>query len=55
MKCPSCGEPTKVIDTRKEKRTRYCEKCNYRFQTFEVIANSGKMANQIMEYLARYK
>ncbi|MEA2078198.1 MAG: transcriptional regulator NrdR [Candidatus Marinimicrobia bacterium] len=45
MRCPNCGyEETKVIDSRplnKEngiRRRRECEKCKYRFTTYEYVS-----------------
>lgn len=40
MKCPACGEKTRVIDTRhssnnKVRRRRECTKCQHRFSTAE--------------------
>lgn len=40
MKCPVCGEETKVIDSNSTcediVRRRKCIKCNYRFNTIEI-------------------
>ena len=44
MKCPNCGaETTRVLDSRNShdktyvKRRRVCEKCNYKFTTYEKM------------------
>jgi len=41
MKCPNCGADTRVIDTRSfystVKRVRQCNKCGYKFETWEEI------------------
>lgn len=47
MKCPECGNKTKVTDTRKPSgveaiRRRVCEKCGYVFFTVERIDPNGK-------------
>lgn len=40
MRCPLCGEETKVVNSRPENdcvnRSRKCTKCGYRFQTIEI-------------------
>jgi transcriptional repressor NrdR len=43
MLCPKCGYSTKVIDSRdvedgkETRRRRECEKCKYRFTTYEKL------------------
>ncbi len=53
MKCPSCGfESTKVIDSRVSdngtsiRRRRECEKCEFRFTTFEKAQTSNVMVHK---------
>jgi len=44
MLCPKCGYSTKVVDSRdvengkETRRRRECEKCSYRFTTYERLA-----------------
>ncbi len=53
MKCPSCGfEDTKVIDSRVSdagtaiRRRRECEKCEFRFTTFERLQTTNLMVQK---------
>ncbi len=53
MKCPSCGfEDTKVIDSRVSdtgssiRRRRECEKCEFRFTTFERPQTTNLMVEK---------
>lgn len=43
MKCPACGEKTRVVDTRspddKVRRRRECVKCQHRFSTVEMSSD----------------
>jgi transcriptional repressor NrdR len=41
VKCPQCGSPSRVVDSRSSKhsgirRRRKCDKCGYRFTTAEA-------------------
>lgn len=43
MKCPRCNQDSEVVETRPQslyiiRRRRECEKCGYRFTTYERIA-----------------
>ena len=46
LSCPKCGGDTGVIDTRQPKnsntirRRRMCFRCNYRYSTFEIDADT---------------
>ena len=48
MKCPKCGNETRVTDTRERGsrriRRRLCGICNYPFRTTEVIGDPGEGA-----------
>jgi len=53
MKCPSCGfENTKVVDSRVSdsatsiRRRRECEKCEFRFTTFEKAQTNSLMVHK---------
>lgn len=53
MNCPSCNnEDTKVIDSRLTdmghavRRRRACEKCEFRFTTFERVQNANLMVRK---------
>lgn len=53
MKCPSCGfENTRVVDSRVSdtatsiRRRRECEKCEYRFTTFEKAQTNNLMVHK---------
>lgn len=53
MKCPSCGfENTKVVDSRVSesgssiRRRRECEKCEFRFTTFEKSQTNSLMVHK---------
>jgi len=53
MKCPSCSfESTKVVDSRVSdsatsiRRRRECEKCEYRFTTFEKTQTTALMVHK---------
>lgn len=53
MKCPSCGfESTKVVDSRVSdggisiRRRRECEKCEFRFTTFERLQTMHLMVKK---------
>ena len=53
MKCPSCSfESTKVVDSRISdsgtsiRRRRECEKCEYRFTTFEKAQTTALMVHK---------
>lgn len=40
MKCPKCGSPTAVLDTRDKgewERRRQCKSCGHRFSTVEIV------------------
>lgn len=59
--CPTCGESTKVIDSRGSRgairRRREClnETCKYRFTTYEAISeqlSSRTLIERIMQLLA---
>lgn len=45
MKCPKCGEESRVTDSRERMtgiyRRRKCLGCGYKFSSFEVVANKG--------------
>lgn len=45
MKCPFCGQPSRVVDTREVspaiRRRRECEGCRRRFTTYERVATTN--------------
>lgn len=57
MRCPKCGGPTAVSETRAEsdgvfnRRRRQCDLCAHRFNTYEI---SDTLANTIKKYAAAH-
>ena len=55
MKCPKCGRPTSVVETREafkgtaSRRSRVCEACNNKFSTYEVDDGMMRTLRKYME------
>lgn len=48
MKCPTCGAPTSVVETRDVRRRRACAPCGKRFTTVEVLAGDDREQRELV-------
>jgi transcription elongation factor Elf1 len=51
MNCPACGNPTRVVDSRKRarrvRRRRECKECGQRFTTLEMPLQEAEALQEL--------